>query len=616
MRHYIVQKEKSENAGIYEISLWIPCTKGWIEQVKCYVWRFGAQKIYNLHFVKIEQNYACFETTVELENCPLYQYYFSFEANGKVQYYKRYNYSGDTNVTKEECYKMSVNFNVPEWAKGCVAYQIFPDRFCRGNGSIKKPMPRRILHEKWDEQPIIGPNEEGLYNIDYFGGDFQGIKEKVEYLANLGIDLVYLNPIVTSQSNHRYDTGDYFTPDAYLGSEEELVEMIQKFHEFGIKVIFDGVFNHTGNDSLYFNEYGTYDTLGAYQSKKSPYSSFYLKDKNGDYLYWWDFKNLPVCDKSDSAFRNMIFGKDGVIDKWCNMGIDGIRLDVVDELPDHFTMGIWEAMQRNKPNDFIIFGEVWENAMRKGKTYISSGREIHSVMNYFLMNALLRYYMYSDVFELKEVIREILEEYPTETIQTLMNSTSTHDMSRIIEVLGCNVFEHYAEHAWDINWHGMTENERYEWQRNHKMTQEEYKHGKLALKSYVTALAFLPGIFTIFYGDEVGMQGIGNLLNRSPYPWGKEDTELQNFFKKLIKSRKNEEFLKKADIRIIKINHEHFVFERYDDNNSAIVIVSRVNQETQFVIPDEYENAEIVFSTEGNGFTTLAPYGAIVLKKQ
>lgn len=616
MRHRIVQTEGFKNRGTFKVTLWIPCTKGWIEHVKFYVWKFGTPQIHDMQFTKIEQNEACFEGEVELDDCPLYQYYFSFEANGQFQYYKKENITEDTSITIAECFKMSVNYNVPEWAKGCIAYQIFPDRFCRGKDSVKKPMPRRSIHENWDEKPEIGPDKDGLYNTDFFGGDFAGIKEKVAYIEELGVDLVYLNPIVTSQSNHRYDTGDYLTTDPYLGTNEELKELIKEFHKYGIRVVLDAVFNHTGSDSLYFNEYGGYDSFGACQSQNSPYNEFYLKDGNGNYQYWWGFKNLPVCDKCDFEYRNFIFGEGGVIDKWCEWGIDRLRLDVVDELPDHFTRGIWEAMQRNKPNDFIIWGEVWENAMRKGKAYISSGKEMHSVMNYFLTEALLRYYMYADVFKLERVLREILEEYPTETIQTLMNSTSTHDMSRLTEVLGCNVFDYYGEHAWDIDWHGMNEEEKNEWLRKHKMTEEEYEHSKMAEKSYITALAFLPGIFTIFYGDEVGMQGIGNLLNRGTYPWGREDKDMLNFYKKLIASRKSEEFLKKADIKIKKINHEQFVFERYTENERLLVIVSRANVATHMDIPEEYENAKMVFSTEGNEYRTIAPYGAIVLKKQ
>lgn len=629
MRHSITRTATNESGGIYKVSIRIPVNKGWIDQVKLNVWRYGEHRMFAMQFIKEEENYAYFEVEeVELHNCPLYYYYFSFWAGDTFQYYKKEDFSGYTNIRVEECFKLSVNFNVPEWAKGCIVYQIFPDRFCKGTGSVKKPMPRRHLHENWEEQPVLGPDEEGLYNNDYFGGDFAGIKEKAEYIASLGVDMVYLNPIVESQSNHRYDTADYFHADPYLGNNEELAQMIQEFHRLGIRVILDGVFNHTGNDSVYFNEYGTYDSEGAYQNPKSPYSNFYAKDKNGNYLYWWGFHNLPVCDKDNPEFRNMIFGVGGVIDKWCELGIDGLRLDVVDELTDDFLMGIWEAMQRNRPNDFIIIGEVWENAMRKGKTYISSGHEMHSVMDYFLVDALLRYYMYADIWKLFGVFKEILSEYPTETIQTLMNFTSTHDMSRLIEVLGCDVFRDDGEHAWDIDWngmneehewdvdwHGMDEEQKNEWLRKHKLTQEQYEHGKTVMKSYLTALAFMPGMFTIFYGDEVGLQGIGNLLNRSTYPWGHEDEELKEFYKNLVKSRKSEDFLRTADMRVHKIGKKQLIFERYDENNKAIVIASRVNHETEITIPEEYRNARIVFCTEGSSKTTLAPYGAIVLKK-
>ena len=236
-------------------------------------------------------------------------------------------------------------------------------------------------------------------------------------------------------------------------------------------------------------------------------------------------------------------------------------------------------------------------------------------MNYFLMDGLIGYYKYGDVYQLDDTLRQILTEYPTESIQTAMNSTSTHDMSRLIEIYGCDDFNLFGEHKWDIDWHGMNEEQKNKWLRNHKLTQEQYNHGKLVMKSYVTALAFLPGMFTIFYGDEVGVQGIGNLLNRATYPWGHEDKELLEFYKKLIKSRKSEEFLRKADTRILKIDQNQFVFERYDDNNQVIVIASRVNDSTEISIPKEYENAQIIFSTEGNSYKTLAPYGAIVLKK-
>lgn len=597
MRHDITKINTHDHGDMYKVSLRIPFEKGWIEHVKFYIWRGGELKVYDMNWTLNKDNLAYFEAIIDLENCPQYNHYFSFIANGKIQYYKK-----------------SAHFNVPDWAKGAIGYQIFPDRFNKGKGTIMTQMKRRRIHENWEEQPILEPDVEGIYNNDFFGGNFNGIKEKIPYIVDLGVEIVYFNPIVRSQSTHRYDTSDYFQPDPYLGTVEELKEMVKEFHKFGIKVIFDGVFNHTGNDSIYFNQYGTFNTLGAYQSTKSPYRDFYEWNSNGKAENWWGFETLPKTNQNSPQFIDMICGYGGVIDVWCSWGMDGIRLDVMDELSDYFIMRINEAMQRNRPNNFIIYGEVWENAERKGRDYIND-KEAHTVMNYYLIDALLRYYMHGNTDKLNKNMSEILTEYSPETIQTLMNSTSTHDMSRCIELFDCTPYKYNGKNYWDINFDGMSENERYEWQKNHKLSQEQYEQCKKVMKSYLTALAFMPGMFTIFYGDEVGTQGIGNLLNRSTYPWGHEDLEILNFYKILIKSRKKEEFLRKAEMRVVRINPNQFVFERYDDNEKIIVIASRVGYETQNAIPQEYENARIVFSIEGSSTKTLAPYGAIVLKK-
>ena len=616
MRHSITKLSTHDNGATYKVLLRIPFEKGWIEHVKFYTLKLGEQRAYDMKWTRNKKNYAFFEVTVDLESCPLYHYYFSFIANGKFQYYKneKKKTTGDTTISKEECYKKSVNFDVPDWAKGAVAYQIFPERFRKGEETAMPPMPRRRIHENWSEQPILEPDVGEIYNNDFFGGNFCGIMEKIPYIASLGVDIVYFNPIVRSQSTHRYDTADYSHPDPYLGTIEELKQMACEFHKFGIKVVFDGVFNHTGNDSIYFNQYGTYNSVGAYQSPESPYRDFYNWNKDGKVRGWWDFENLPTINQNNHQFIDMICGCGGVIDVWCSWGMDGIRLDVMDELTDHFITEINKAMKRNKPKGFIIYGEVWYNAMRMGRHYID-GKEAHTVMNYFLMDAFLRYYMYSDTQKLDRVLKEILTEYPTETIQTLMNSTSTHDTSRLIEFPCCDVFNYRGTHYWDIDWNGMSEKEKIEWQKNHKLTKEQYKHNKMVMKSYVTALAFMPGMFTIFYGDEVGVQGIGNLLNRATYPWEHEDLELLEFYKKLIKSRKSEKFLRKADMRIIKIDQDQLIFERYNEKQQAIVIASRVNYQTEIAIPEEYKDAKIVFSNGENSKNTLAPYGAIVLKK-
>ena len=609
--HQITQIAKNEDGGTFKISIKIPFEKGWIERVKFSVSTFSRKDAFQMKHIKDEDNYAFFETTVPLENSALYHYYFSFEANGKFQYYKKKNITGNTSLSKEECWKMSVGFDVPEWAKGATMYHIFVDRYRKGKGMEKQLMPRRTLHKNWDDSPVLGPDENGEWNTDFYGGDLKGIEETLKYIKSFGVDILYLSPVVRSQSNHRYDTADYENVDPYAGTNEMLKSLCDRAHQKGMKVILDAVFNHTGNDSIYFNQYGTFESVGAYQSPESPYYCFYRREcvrGNHDFAYWWGMPNLPVCDGNSQEWRDFIFGVGGVIDKWFALGIDGLRLDVADELTDEFIEGIARAVKRNKPDGFIL-GEVWENNPMNDRGYLSSGKGMHSVMNYRIVDALIRYYKYCDTWKLDNILREILSEYPEGTIQTLMNFTSTHDISRAIEIFGCNAFQQYSQWAWNL------QNANLDLIKFHKMSREEYKYGKMVYKSETFALAFLPGIFTIFYGDEVGLQGIGNLANRAPYPWKRRDKDLLKYFRQLGKIRKQEQFLRKAELKIVKIDHEQFVFERYDDNNKILVIASRTHNSTQVNLPEEYKNARVIFKIKGSNEQQLAPFGAIAFKK-
>ena len=611
MKHKITKIAITEDGAIFKVSIKIPFEIGWIERVKFSVLSFRKKDAYQMKHIKNYNNYAYFETTITLENSAMYQYYFSFEANGRFQYYKKENITGETSLTKEECWKMSVGFDVPEWAKGANMYHIFVDRYRKGKDMKKEPMPRRVLHEKWDESPVLGPDKNGLWNVDFYGGDLKGIEETLKYIKKLGVDILYLSPIVRSQSNHRYDTADYENIDPYVGTNDMLRNLCDSAHKFGIRIILDAVFNHTGDDSVYFNRYGTYDSVGAYQSSESQYYSFYRREcirGQHEFSYWWGMPNLPVCDGCSEKWRKFILGKGGVIDKWFTLGIDGLRLDVADELTDDFIEEIHKTVKRNKSDGFIL-GEVWKNPMRMNRGYISSGKGMHSVMNYLIVDALIRYYKYCDIGKLNNILREILSEYPEETIQTLMNFTSTHDISRVIEIFGCNVFQQYGEWAWNL------QNDSLEWIKLHKMKKEEYKYGKMVYKSYIVALAFLPGIFSIFYGDEIGITGIGNLANRAPYPWNYRDKDLLKFFRILGKTRQQEKILKNAEIKIVKIDHEQFIFERYYKENRILVVTSRTHRITKVVLPEEYKNAEILFKIKGSNKQQLLPFGAIAIKK-
>ena len=602
-----LQKVTQIEKGKFHITVWIPMGLGWIENVRVI---FNNICECRLNYTCKDEERACFEGDVFLPTIAICNYYILFVANGRHLIANKQGITDNRNSnTQSNWWKLSVNFKTPDWAKNAVMYHVFVDRFAKSKDVIMQETPYRNIHVNWNEEPVIGANSEREWNIDFYGGNLKGIEEKLDYIKSLGTTIIYLSPIVKSQSNHRYDTGDYEIVDPYVGTNEDLKSLCEKAHEKGIYVILDAVFNHTGNDSKYFNQYGTYNNLGAFQSNQSQYYPFYRKKPNGEFDYWWGMKNLPVCDGNSQEWKNYILGEGGVIDKWFSLGIDGLRLDVADELTDEFIMGIREAVHRNKPNGLII-GEVWKNPMRMGRGYISSGLGMDTVMDYPIVDAMVRYYKYSDMWKLSNTIQEVLSEYPDETIECLMNFTSTHDISRIVDILGCNCFNQYSEWGWNL------QNSDLDWLKNYKISQEDYERGKKILKSYITALAFMPGMFSIFYGDEVGLEGIGNLLNRRPYPWEKEDKELLEVFKQIGKLKSTNDFLKKADLRVVQLDTQKLMYERYTDQEGMLIIASRENQTIEISLPENYRDSEVVFQLENCDKEHLAPYGAIVLKNK
>ena len=621
VEYEIEELDHCDDNNKYKIRIKVPMDYGWIDDARFYTEKDGGRDEYPLHHVKNEDGYAIFEEDVTLSTSAVYRYYFSFFANGDFKFFKKKNITEDKSIWNDEKWKMSVNFDTPDWAKGKVMYHIFVDRFCRKNTLREKltgktelePMERRTIHKEWDEMPLIGPDENGIWNADFYGGNLKGIISKLNYIKSLGVSILYLSPVVESQSNHRYDTADYENVDPYAGCNEDLRKLCNEAHRRGMKVVLDSVFNHTGNDSKYFNEFGKYKELGAFQSKDSKYYDFYRKHYDNGNIYfdhWWGMPNLPVCDGYSKKWQEYIYGAGGVIDKWFALGIDGLRLDVADELSDEFIEGIRRAVKRNKP-DGLILGEVWKNPMRMNRGYISSGRGMDSVMNYQLADAMIRYFKYEDEWKLRDIIREIESEYPKGTIETLMNFTSTHDISRAINIFALpNEFNGYSEWAWNLN------NGDLEYCKNRRLTKEEYERGKELYKACMYALTFMPGILSIFYGDEAGIEGMGNLANRKPFPWEKKDEDLVNFFKEMGRIRKKEKFLETADLNIYDINNKYMMFERENDGEKALVTVNRSSEPIVTPIPKEYERAKPEYALNDSDIFSINSHGGLVLKKR
>ena len=426
----------------------------------------------------------------------------------------------------------------PDWFGRGVSYQIFPDRFCRS----RVPDPAglvgdRTVHENWQDTPEFRPDERGeIRNRDFFGGDLAGIISKLDYLKSLGVTTLYLNPIFEAASNHRYNTADYMAIDPMLGTAEDFRALCREAHARSMRVLLDGVFNHTGSASRYFNADGFYPELGAAQSKDSPYYNWYHFTHWPDsYDAWWGIKTLPAVEENQASYRDFIIrSEDSVVRHWLRCGADGWRLDVADELPDDFIAELRQAMDAEKP-DCLLLGEVWEDGSNKiaydrRRKYLL-GRETHGLMNYPFRTAALDWLCGGDAAAFRENMEQLRENYPSPAFYSAMNFLSTHDTPRILTLLGgeptpADKAERAAARLSPAG---------------RELARRRLMLGALLLYTF-------PGSPTVYYGDEAGMEGYEDPLNRRTFPWGQEDEELLRWYRKLGQLRGGRPSLQRGDI--------------------------------------------------------------------
>lgn len=463
----------------------------------------------------------------------------------------------------------------PDWFGRGVTYQIFPDRFRRtGTPDVSGMVGRRWLHESWDDQPVFRPDEDGqITNRDFFGGSLAGITEKLDYLQSLSVTTLYLNPIFEAASNHRYDTADYRAIDPLLGDEEAFRTLCREAHKRGMRVMLDGVFNHTGSRSRYFNADGFYPELGAAQSQDSPYYDWYsFHPWPTDYDAWWGVKTLPAVNEQRPAYRQFIFkGEDSVVRHWLRCGADGWRLDVADELPGGFIAGIRRAIEDEKPDGYLL-GEVWEDGSNKvaysqRRRYLL-GRETHGLMNYPLRTALLRWLGGGDAAEFRESMETLRANYPPAAFYGAMNFLGTHDTPRILTLLG-------AEHI------PAAKEERAAF----ALSPAQLARGRAKLRLAGMLLYGFPGSPTLFYGDEAGMQGFEDPLNRGTYPWGREDTGLLDFFRALGRLRKERRSLQSGSLTYIYAQGGGLVITREHEGETTMVALNAGDEALTLTLP-------------------------------
>lgn len=599
------------------IVLEISCDYGFVDSAEILI---NQQKSSNeqqikMNYLETKNNINYFICNIDFHTIGLHYFCIKIILNNELKWIKNDVENNSAVLTENDFPYWTItvydnNFEVPNWAKGKIMYHIMVDRFYKSKNYLPIQMPNRVS-KKWGKMPNWKINSEDKYcNNEFFMGNLKGIEEKINYLKELGIEIIYLSPICRSQSNHRYDVSDYENVDPYLGENKDLQNLCNTAHKNGMKIVVDAVFNHTGNDSKYFNEYNNYNTIGAFQSENSKYYKWYKKNSNGEFEYWWGFKNLPVCDGTNEEWQQYIYGENGIIDKWFALGIDGLRLDVADELTDEFIENIRIAVKRNKKDGFII-GEVWDNAITKEKnnkqrTYLL-GKGLDSVMNYPYTNAILKYVKCGDFNYFVKTIQEILKMYPKETINSLMNSLSTHDITRVITTFATQDTPNSSyDYIWNIPYGREIQ------YKKDKLSRKEYNKSKELLKIATVIQYFLPGNPCIYYGDEVGVYGYKDPFNRKCFPWNKIDKEIHKFYVELGKIRKNIKFLRQAEINIIKINEDVLIFERYDKENKVMIAVNRSEKNVKIEIPEKYKNKEIIFENGFDGIN-LSKFGIVII---
>ena len=468
----------------------------------------------------------------------------------------------------------------PQWFGRGITYQIFPDRFCRSRLPDPSEMVgERLVHRQWSDAPLYRPEQGEVTNRDFFGGDLQGIISKLDYLQSLGVTTLYLNPIFESASNHRYDTADYLSIDPMLGTESDFRQLCDETEKRGMRVMLDGVFNHTGSNSRYFNAEGFYPQLGAAQSPVSLYAPWYqFRHWPDSYESWWGIRTLPAVNEHDPSYREFIItGEDSVVRHWLRCGASAWRLDVADELPDDFIADIRRVMAEEKPDSFLL-GEVWEDGSNKiaysqRRKYLL-GAETHGLMNYPFRQAALDYLQGGDAADFKEAMETIRENYPPAAFYSAMNSLGTHDTPRILTVLGA------IQPPQDKDGRAV-----------YRLSPAERFLGLQRLRLAAALLYSFPGSPTVFYGDEAGMEGWEDPFNRRTYPWGEENQKLVRYYQALGRLRKSRKSLQQGDITYLYASGGGLVLRRQYGSEVTVTALNASTDSLELTLPWEVDLA-------------------------
>lgn len=505
--------------------------------------------------------------------------------------------SGSGQAWQTLCYDAEIR--PPETFCGAVYYQIFPDRFYQqGECDLQDKLTPFWIHQDKRETPQYLPDEHGeIKNNDYYGGNLRGICAKLDYLASIGTEVIYLNPIFMAFSNHRYDTADYKRVDPMLGTEQDFRELCGAAHELGIKIILDGVFSHTGSNSVYFDQHGHFGG-GAVSCQNSPYREWYRFSRYPDeYESWWGIRTLPCVDELNPGYLDFVVtGERSVIRQWLRLGADGYRLDVADELPDEFLEILYRTVKEEKP-DAVVLGEVWEDASNKvsygARRKYLCGRQLDGVMNYVYRGAIIDFVTGTVSAEaFLEQIMQLAENYPKETLSCSMNLLSTHDTGRILTMLA------------GPDGNRMSRDER----AAARLDKERYEEGVRLLSAAVFLLFTLPGSPCIYYGDEIGMQGYEDPFNRLFFDWENGDENIRSIYAGMAKERKRSAALRTGEIHPCAAQEGFVSFYRESGDERLLCAVNASERPVCVPVPCTEARQGTRFLQNGDRITLL-PFG-------
>lgn len=581
--------------------------------------------------IKVENKKEYWSCKVVFNNMNVYGYYFEIEDDNSLIYYgnndqdfsfQAFKLKGTNGVGKvydnfEDLilYSQSIydpKFKTPDWAKDIIYYYIFPERFKNGDKTNDpKPGKRKFyneqdveFHENWNEKPYLpgDPGADDIYSNDFFGGDLEGVIQKLDYLRDLGINTIYFNPIFQAPSNHKYDTSDYLKIDEAFGTNELFKDLVDKAKEKGIRIILDTSLNHCGSDSVYMDRYSKYDSLGAFRDEKiqknSPYHDWFMWKEDAvkvDEKYeQWANPSLATLAEVDS-YKNFAYRDENSVTKyWLNMGIDGWRMDVAPWKSDNFWRE-WRREVKAMSPEALTICETWFDSSK----YLL-GDQFDSTMNYLFRFPIFQYAKGGSAKAFVNILEMVRENYPEEAFYSLMNLLSTHDSARALYEFG------YKEKG------------------------ESKEAVELAKKRLLMCTFFqmtYPGAPTIYYGDEVGLTGGDDPLNRATYPWeedgGKPDYQMLESFKKLTKLRNENAILRRGTIETVYTDDNLIVMLRKLGEKYALIAVNNSEESktvdlnlSQYGLPSEMsnplENGKIIINNKESFKLTVGSVSGVI----